>query len=484
MDILSIKQKQLRDLRIVIAIAVVLILYITAVTLWPHIGISPSVREHLHFVPLLIHGLAIWLFGLIWIAYRRWRDASRREERLVDIFFSINPVVLLVIDSDGTIIECNPAVKKVLGYEPSELEGSRVDSLAPGLRKCLGDSREINGAQSKSGFDAVNAEVRTKSGESITVEIVTCDLKARAGTVSLIKDVTERVRAEQALREAKERVEEANREKGELLVKLQENYDELEALETLRDSLVHMIVHDMKAPLQAIMLSLDMLGTRAGTSNDMSSEKEMLGSIRTNSSHLSDMIKSLLDVNQLEAGELSLDVRSCDAGDIAGQATQSIVPLAAEQKIQFDAPQTPVGVVCDPDIIRRVIVNLLDNARKYSPDGEEIRLSVTQDDAQIRVAVQDFGPGIAHEYHELIFEKFSRVKTANDERRSGSSGLGLTFCKLAIEAHGGEIGVDSQPGKGSTFWFTVPCPVASVCEDGIFTHVPAKGRPRLSQGSG
>ena len=71
MDILSIKQKQLRDLRIVIAIAVVLILYITAVTLWPHIGISPSVREHLHFVPLLIHGLAIWLFGLIWIAYRR-----------------------------------------------------------------------------------------------------------------------------------------------------------------------------------------------------------------------------------------------------------------------------------------------------------------------------------------------------------------------------------------------------------------------------
>jgi signal transduction histidine kinase len=107
----------------------------------------------------------------------------------------------------------------------------------------------------------------------------------------------------------------------------------------------------------------------------------------------------------------------------------------------------------DPEIIRRVIANLVGNALKFTPEDGEVRIAVEQKEGLARLAVSDTGRGIPPEYHAKIFEKFAQV---DKQQRQYSTGLGLTFCKLAVEAHGGQVGVQSQVGQGSTFWFVLP----------------------------
>jgi signal transduction histidine kinase len=112
-------------------------------------------------------------------------------------------------------------------------------------------------------------------------------------------------------------------------------------------------------------------------------------------------------------------------------------------------------VVCDGELIQRVLVNLLGNATKFMSAGGEIRISIAPKEGDWMISVTDTGPGIPPQYHEKIFDKFGQVDTESG-RKKYSTGLGLTFCKLAVEAHGGRIGVESCVGKGSTFWFILP----------------------------
>jgi signal transduction histidine kinase len=112
-----------------------------------------------------------------------------------------------------------------------------------------------------------------------------------------------------------------------------------------------------------------------------------------------------------------------------------------------------VRVFCDFEIIRRVIENLVGNAIKFTPATGEVRISISTENGTTRVSVADNGPGIPAEYHEKIFQKFGQAQSQN---KNFGIGLGLTFCKLAVEAHGGCLGVQSEIGQGSTFWFTLP----------------------------
>ena len=114
-----------------------------------------------------------------------------------------------------------------------------------------------------------------------------------------------------------------------------------------------------------------------------------------------------------------------------------------------------MSVQCDPSIIRRVLANLIGNAVDFSPEGVPVRVRVETSNGDVRVLVSDEGPGIPAAWHERIFDKFGQLQASRSHVKH-SSGLGLTFCKLAISAHGGRIGVESEPGQGSTFWFQLP----------------------------
>jgi signal transduction histidine kinase len=150
---------------------------------------------------------------------------------------------------------------------------------------------------------------------------------------------------------------------------------------------------------------------------------------------------------------MPLSCRACDVTELARSVMDSFDTLLEHRRLWLESPADPVLASCDEEITRRVLGNLLQNALKFTRDDGRIRITVGRKDSMARLEVTDTGPGIPAEYHGKIFEKFGQV--VRDVRRH-SSGLGLTFCKLAVEAQRGQIGIESEPGKGSTFWFTLP----------------------------
>ncbi|MDP6507225.1 MAG: ATP-binding protein, partial [Planctomycetota bacterium] len=121
----------------------------------------------------------------------------------------------------------------------------------------------------------------------------------------------------------------------------------------------------------------------------------------------------------------------------------------------LDLTDSPLLLSCDAELIKRVIQNLLGNALKFTPSDGTISVSILNGGDTVKIAITDSGPGIPEDYRDKIFEKYGQVE-ARQQGKKYSTGIGLSFCKLAVEAHGGEIGVDSEVGKGSTFWFKIP----------------------------
>ena len=236
--------------------------------------------------------------------------------------------------------------------------------------------------------------------------------------------------------------------------KLKENYEQLRSLEGLRDNLVHMIVHDLRSPLTGISGFLDL--ALAHEKETLTEDGfEYLQTAKRSTKAVIDMVSAVLDVSKIEAGEMKLHLVECDLVRMAADLMSGMQSLKEEREMSLDAPPPPVTVVADGDLLLRVIQNLLGNALKFTPSDGWIRLGIEPDENRVRVTVRDNGPGIPAEYRERIFEKFGQVEArANGQKRS--TGLGLTFCKLAVEAHGGSIGVESEIGKGSTFWFMLP----------------------------
>ena len=228
----------------------------------------------------------------------------------------------------------------------------------------------------------------------------------------------------------------------------------LRRLEILRDDLTHMVVHDLRNPLTVIFGLLEILEVQEAK-NLSANTREYVSLARLSAEELLNMIGSILDVSKLGAGEMKLQREPFDLTALTRTVMATTHPLPGNRTVTLDAPAAPLIVTADVGLIRRVIQNLLGNALKYTPSKGDVSIAVTPSGNEVRMAVTDAGPGIAQEYHERIFEKFGQVEDPNN--RLGT-GLGLTFCKLAIDVHGGHIGVESVIGKGSTFWFTLPLP--------------------------
>jgi two-component system clock-associated histidine kinase SasA len=184
----------------------------------------------------------------------------------------------------------------------------------------------------------------------------------------------------------------------------------------------------------------------------------------TSANSLLSLVESILDVNKLAMGELPLVVEPLDLGRVARSAVQTLSQNAhdADITLTLDAPLELPTIKADREKIERVLINLLDNALRYTPQGGAIRLTLTAKPQFIQVAVSDTGPGIPPDQRERIFERFVQVNTSQRKRGSKGSGMGLTFCKLAVEAHGGQIWVEESPEGGAAFHFTLPTEMSPV----------------------
>lgn len=227
--------------------------------------------------------------------------------------------------------------------------------------------------------------------------------------------------------------------------------------EQSKREMMAMITHDLRSPLAAVQAMLELLSM--GVYGEQTKEAlEHLGLAEQNVNRVLRLINDLLDIEKMRLGKLPMEIESSSLNDVIQRSMDAVKMLADQRKITLSATETELNVKADSGRIAQVMINLLSNAVKYSPVGGTITIGVKDiDDNTVEVSVADTGCGIAPEYHQTIFEKFEQIAPAATEiGNSKGTGLGLAICKAIVEQHGCEIGVRSQPGEGSTFWFTLP----------------------------
>ena len=235
--------------------------------------------------------------------------------------------------------------------------------------------------------------------------------------------------------------------------------EKLEDLQKVKDGLTHMIIHDLRNPLTAISTYLQLATMEK---QDVAEEQpSKVSRCLYFCTELDRLIQNLLDINKMEEKRLELQVEETDLETLINDVSDHFRAEAEERAISlsfFKEERIP-SIPIDPGLMKRVFANLLNNALRHTLKNGKIQITVdfTPDKKHILAAVRDNGMGLPPDYHQKIFDKFEQVSLKTEKRVVGSSGLGLTFCKMAVEAHGGKIWVESEgSGKGCTFWVQIP----------------------------
>lgn len=234
---------------------------------------------------------------------------------------------------------------------------------------------------------------------------------------------------------------------------LKQSLERLRALERQREELSQMLMHDLRSPLAGILICASHLEVQAAKEG-AGETVEIAKSIHVAARVLGDMVSDILDISRIEAESMPLDLQQAELGAIVDRAKETLGALVSTNRLWFDRPPYKVLAVCDPGVTARILHNLFDNGLKYCGSHGSVTIRIESGEGVAHVLVSDNGPGIPEALHEQIFEKFQYGQGGQCQRRS--TGLGLYFCKLATEAQGGTIRVDSKPGRGSTFCVTLP----------------------------
>lgn len=223
-------------------------------------------------------------------------------------------------------------------------------------------------------------------------------------------------------------------------------------LEKMKEEFLHYITHDLRNPLGSAMGFIDvLLKGSVGVLNP--DQHRVVSSVKRSCMRLMGLINNILDIAKMESGQMRLQLKETSLAGIAGRSISILESLAVQKEIKLElVVLEEYSIQADADLLERVFTNLIGNAIKYTPTGGRITVSLQDDAAGVKCCVSDTGEGIPPEYKERIFQKFEQVQG----QRRGGTGLGLTITKFFVEQHLGKIWVESEPGKGSQFYFTVP----------------------------
>lgn len=229
------------------------------------------------------------------------------------------------------------------------------------------------------------------------------------------------------------------------------------AIERMKDEFISVVSHELRTPLTSMHSALKILST--GRLGLLSQDgQQMLEIADENTERLVRLVNSVLDLQRIESGDVTMEKRLCDADGLIVQAIEAMQPMAQQQGVALVLSQpSALQIWADADYMLQALTNLLSNAIKFSQAGRQVSITVEAQSEQTLFCIRDQGPGIPAEKLESIFERFQQVDSS-DARRKGGTGLGLTICREIIEQHGGHIWAESQLGQGSSFFFTVPPP--------------------------
>jgi len=353
---------------------------------------------------------------------KKTEQALTQSQRKYRTIFENTGTAMVIVENDSLISIANCRFCQFTGYQRSEIEGLMhlEEFIFPDDLALLADVAQNNSSE------ANELRILDKQKKIKNVIVHTALIPGATQRILSFIDITERVQAEQRLRE----------------------------LNSSKSEFVSMASHEMRTPLTGI---IGLTQTLLSKDIDLSEEEKIrfLQIIESEGNRLSKLLSELLDLTKIETGTTEFNPVKIDVIQMINEIT-SIFPLPPTIELKIDAPMNHVVYVkADHDRIKQVLMNLLENAVRYSKESGTITISVREQDHDVSIAVSDTGPGIRKEDIPRVFNKFFRSKTALRINSKGT-GLGLTIAKNIVEAHGGKIWVKSREGQGSTFIFTLP----------------------------
>jgi NtrC-family two-component system sensor histidine kinase KinB len=370
--------------------------------------------------------------------YERTDEALARRVQELNSILKTSAEGLLLLSLDFRVLAANRAFAVFLGVNETELSGGDWGSVQLG-----GES-----------------QLWAPMGYTLAALQSDCQTLAEGDSVEIKKEIQIPGSTERHLERTLTPVLDLEDQIVGWLLVFRDISEEIE-LARLREDMTHMLVHDLRSPLTALRGSLWLMrSTLESQLKEDSHTQEMLDMADRNTERIMGMVDSLLDIAKLENGQMPLYSELVEIPGLFSEIANRVKPLAEDARIAFDVTveRDVPEIRVDPEHARRVIINLIDNAIKFTPDGGQVRLWAKQDDRptqnSILIGVSDTGPGISEKVQKKLFQKFQQDSKVQGRRKG--TGLGLAYCKLVVEAHDGEIWVESQEGQGATFVMRLP----------------------------
>lgn len=352
-------------------------------------------------------------------------------DRLAAVLNSVDEGILL-IERDGQITLANRAIQEMAGYAQRDFLGKMIQDLPSSVQDCLGYPEEMPEDMPE------RARLVPLPGPDKKLYPVGGDLPPRF--------------LERSIHPFRNQ---AGEEIGWLVV-LRDLTEEQQAKKA-RDLVNETLIHDLRSPVSAVLTALDVIEDALGTADPGEIVLPSLQIAKRSAQRVLGLIESMLEMARFQAGKIELHLAATDMAVLIEQILAEFARRASDYGVtlEVDLPPDLPEVMLDENIITRVIANLVDNALKFASAPGHIQISAGEvAGGRVEVQVRDSGPGIPAEYQEKIFERFGQIP--GQAGRTRGSGLGLAYCRMAVEAHGGRIRVESTPGSGSTFSFFLP----------------------------